>query len=151
MNESDTWFKVVVNAVIITISAILAFMGQTAEVFSSFIALMALDYVTGLMASSRMCEDISSSRMKAGVMGKMALIFLVFGVAAFIKILGVDFSFLMYTTIGILAAAELLSLVSNVHCIITGVRQKEQIVVTDIFRNILVKILKDKGVLKDDY
>lgn len=143
--SNEVEFKIIVNAIAIIFSMVLTYIGITSEVFTALMVLMALDYITGLLASYRVLEDITSQKMKIGAIGKLGLLFLVLGIASLVKILGVDFSFLMFTVLWIIAVAEALSLVSNVHTMLTGIREKEQVVVTTLIKNLLVKVLKEKG------
>lgn len=147
--QNELNIKIIANVVILFISSMLTYIGITSEVFIAYMVLMFMDYFTGLLASVKVHDDITSEKMIDGALKKLSTLFLILGVSAFIKIVGIDFNFLMYSILWTLAVAELLSLIANIHCMHTGERWKEQIVVTTLIRDIIIRFIKAKGVQND--
>ena len=77
--------KVVLNSVIVVAGFLLQQSGLEKEVVLAYVFLLGLDYVTGLMASVKVKEDVTSYRMIRGAFYKLSLLFVMFGLGFFAK------------------------------------------------------------------
>ena len=140
--------KVVINSIVIVIGFLLSYSGLTKEVVLAYIMLLSLDYITGIMASYKVCDEITSNKMIRGLFYKISLLFVLFGLGFFAKMVMMDTEakeIFFIPILIMLGAGELFSLVANVHCIKTGKRHKEEIVVTDYILKFIKKIIDKLG------
>ena len=139
--------KFLVNGIIIVFGFLLSFSGLQKEVVIAYALLLSIDYITGLMASYKVKEDITSNRMIKGALYKISLLLLLFALGFFAKMtmISQDITNVIFIPImTMLAAGELFSAFANVHCMRTGERHKEQVVITDYILKFLKKYLKKK-------
>ena len=140
--------KVLINAIVVAIGFLLSYSGLTKEIVLAYIMLLSLDYITGIMASYKVCDEITSNRMIRGLFYKISLLFVLFGLGFFAKMIMMDTEakeIFFIPILIMLGAGELFSLVANVHCIKTGKRHKEEIVVTDYILKFIKKIIDKLG------
>lgn len=140
--------KVLINAIVVAIGFLLSYSGLTKEIVLAYIMLLSLDYITGIMASYKVCDEITSSRMIRGLFYKISLLFVLFGLGFFTKMIMMDTEakeIFFIPILIMLGAGELFSLVANVHCIKTGKRHKEEIVITDYILRFIKKIIDKLG------
>ena len=140
--------KVLINAIVVAIGFLLSYSGLTKEIVLAYIMLLSLDYITGIMASYKVCDEITSNRMIRGLFYKISLLFVLFGLGFFAKMIMMDTEakeIFFIPILIMLGAGELFSLVANVHCIKTGKRHKEEIVVTDYILRFIKKIIDKLG------
>lgn len=140
--------KVLINAIVVAIGFLLSYSGLTKEIVLAYIMLLSLDYITGIMASYKVCDEITSNRMIRGLFYKISLLFVLFGLGFFAKMIMMDTEakeIFFIPILIMLGAGELFSLVANVHCIKTGKRYKEEIVVTDYILKFIKKIIDKLG------
>ena len=122
---SDAGFWVV-NAIFLGIAALLSYANIAETTLAVLCFLMVVDFMLGLTSAYVLKEPITSNKMKAGGMSKLAtlMVVLAFGVTANLFL---DFDFERYLTIVITVAAlsELYSIVSHLTGIKTGERLPE--------------------------
>ena len=140
--------KVLINTIVVAIGFLLSYSGLTKEIVLAYIMLLSLDYITGIMASYKICDEITSNKMIRGLFYKISLLFVLFGLGFFAKMIMMDTEakeIFFIPILIMLGAGELFSLVANVHCIKTGKRHKEEIVVTDYILKFIKKIIDKLG------
>lgn len=140
--------KVLINAIVVAIGFLLSYSGLTKEIVLAYIMLLSLDYITGIIASYKVCDEITSNRMIRGLFYKISLLFVLFGLGFFAKMIMMDTEakeIFFIPILIMLGAGELFSLVANVHCIKTGKRHKEEIVITDYILRFIKKIIDKLG------
>lgn len=140
--------KVLINAIVVAIGFLLSYSGLSKEIVLAYIMLLSLDYITGIMASYKVCDEITSNRMIRGLFYKISLLFVLFGLGFFTKMIMMDTEakeIFFIPILIMLGAGELFSLVANVHCIKTGKRHKEEIVITDYILRFIKKIIDKLG------
>lgn len=140
--------KVLINTIVVAIGFLLSYSGLTKEIVLAYIMLLSLDYITGIMASYKVCDEITSNRMIRGLFYKISLLFVLFGLGFFAKMIMMDTEakeIFFIPILIMLGAGELFSLVANVHCIKTGKRYKEEIVITDYILRFIKKIIDKLG------
>lgn len=140
--------KVLINTIVVVIGFLLSYSGLTKEIVLAYIMLLSLDYITGIMASYKICDEITSNKMIRGLFYKISLLFVLFGLGFFAKMIMMDTEakeIFFIPILIMLGAGELFSLVANVHCIKTGKRHKEEIVVTDYILKFIKKIIDKLG------
>ena len=140
--------KVLINTIVVAIGFLLSYSGLTKEIVLAYIMLLSLDYITGIMASYKVCDEITSNRMIRGLFYKISLLFVLFGLGFFTKMIMMDTEakeIFFIPILIMLGAGELFSLVANVHCIKTGKRHKEEIVITDYILRFIKKIIDKLG------
>ena len=140
--------KVLINTIVAAIGFLLSYSGLTKEIVLAYIMLLSLDYITGIMASYKVCDEITSNRMIRGLFYKISLLFVLFGLGFFAKMIMMDTEakeIFFIPILIMLGAGELFSLVANVHCIKTGKRHKEEIVITDYILRFIKKIIDKLG------
>ena len=140
--------KVLINTIVVVIGFLLSYSGLTKEIVLAYIMLLSLDYITGIMASYKICDEITSNKMIRGLFYKISLLFVLFGLGFFAKMIMMDTEakeIFFIPMLIMLGAGELFSLVANVHCIKTGKRHKEEIVVTDYILKFIKKIIDKLG------
>lgn len=142
MIKDEITYKIILNTLGLGIATISAYFGMQMEAVVMYTILLSLDFISGLMASYKVGDDITSHKIIAGVYTKVSMLFLLLGTGAFAKMIGVNAEYTVMFFTGfmvILGLGELYSLTANVHCIKTGERHKEQIVITDY----LLKYIKN--------
>lgn len=144
MIRDEVTYKVILNVLGFGIASVSAYFGMQMEAVIMYITLLLLDFTSGLMASYKVGDDITSHKIIAGVYTKVSMVFLLLGIGAFAKMVGVDTEYTVMFFTGfmvILGLGELYSLTANVHCIKTGERHKEQIVITDYLLKYIKKFV----------
>ncbi|OCL99511.1 Holin family protein [Aliarcobacter thereius] len=139
--------KFLINGFIIAFGFLFSFSGIQKEVATAYALLLTIDYITGLMASYKAKELLTSDRMIRGGLYKIALLGLLFALGFFSKMtmLSQEITNIIFVPIIImLATGELFSIVANVHCVKTGKRHKEQVVITDYILRYLKRWLDKK-------
>ena len=133
--------KVVINSVIVVVGFLLHQSGLEKEVVLAYVFLLGLDYVTGLMASVKVKEDVTSYRMIRGAFYKL---FVLFGLGFFTKMVTMSpeiSQIFFFPILLMLGVGELFSLIANVHFLKTGERYKEQVVITDYVLGFIKKFI----------
>lgn len=136
--------KVIINSVIVVVGFLLHQSGLEKEVVLAYVFLLGLDYITGLMASVKVKEDVTSDRMIRGGFYKLSLLFVLFGLGFFAKMVTMSpeiTQIFFFPILLMLGAGELFSLIANVHCLKTGERYKEQVVITDYVLGFIKKFI----------
>lgn len=145
--------KFLINGIVLAFGFLLSFSGLQKELVIAYALLLSIDYITGLMASYKVKEYITSDRMIRGALYKISLLGLLFALGFFAKMtmLSQEITNIIFVPIIImLAVGELFSIVANVHCTKTGERHKEQVVVTDYILKYLKNYLDKKVGDKND-
>ena len=117
--------SVIINTIIAVSTSFYLYIGIREEALIALALLLIIDFVTGLMASYKVGEHITSKVLKVGVLTKFGTILLIFTIALLIKIMGVKYEEFLYGGIIMLALGEAYSIFANYHCMKTGERLKE--------------------------
>lgn len=139
---------VFVNTFIAVNTYILLTLGIREEAFYALSILLIIDLITGIVASYKMGESITSRELKIGALTKLSTMLLVFTIALTGKVLTVDYEYFLYGGIIVLTLGEAYSIFANVHCARTGERLEELAVTSKIaywIRDIINSILTRKG------
>lgn len=137
----------IVNSIMAGSTVILLHLGIREEVFYALTILLLIDFITGIIASYKIGEKITSRELKIGALTKLSTILLVFTLALTGKILTVEYEYFLYGGIIVLTLGEVYSIFANVHCINTGERLEELAVTSKIaywIRDIINSILTRK-------
>lgn len=117
----------------------------------AFGALMIIDVVTGIIASASCCgwKAITSRKLIFGVLSKLCLLFIPLAVALVSKVNGNDLSFIVTSSISILALGEAYSIIGNVYTIKSGKRVPEfdavSLVLSKIREVLIAPLEKGRG------
>lgn len=116
---------VYINTINAMFAGMFVYIGIREETLIALTILLFIDFLTGVGASYRNKEPITSRTLRVGVIAKLSTLLLVVSVAIASKAIGIEYDYLLYGGIGMLALGELYSIFANVHCINTGERLKE--------------------------
>lgn len=117
--------SVIINTIIAVATSFYLYIGIREEALIALTLLLIIDFVTGLIASYKVGEPITSKVLKIGVLTKFGTILLILTIALLIKIMGVKYEEFLYGGIIMLALGEAYSIFANYHCMKTGERLKE--------------------------
>lgn len=115
MNEAVLTMKMIFSIVIVSVAGALTYIGLNKEMMMLFSVLLIIDYITGVGKAAVLKHDITSYKMKYGLASKLVLIFIPVTLAIAAKILGKDFSDILFTGINILVLSEVYSIFGNVY------------------------------------
>jgi len=106
---------------------IAAILGVKYDAAFAFGSLMMMDVLTGVIASASCCgwKAITSRKLIFGVLSKLFLLFIPLSVALAAKVVGNDMSFIVSSSISILALGEAYSIIGNIYTIKSGKRVLE--------------------------
>lgn len=113
-------------------------LGIKYDIIVAFSFLMLIDVVTGILVSARVdgWVSITSKRLAFGVLSKLLLLLIPISIALAASVVEEDFSFLVRSTISILALAEAYSITGNIYAIKVGERIPEFDAISVILRKI---------------
>lgn len=131
--------SVLLNSILGFYTFIFLHLGIREEAFIALSLLLLIDFVTGLIASYKIGQAITSKVLKIGVLTKFGTILLILTVALMVKILGVQYDYFLYGGFIMLALGECYSIFANVHCMNTGERLQE-FTVTSLIASKIKKI-----------
>ena len=117
--------SVIINTIIAVATSFYLYIGIREEALIALTLLLIIDFVTGLIASYKVGEPITSKALKIGVLTKFGTILLILTIALLVKIMGVKYEEFLYGGIIMLALGEAYSIFANYHCMKTGERLKE--------------------------
>lgn len=118
MNENS--MLIFINTVTVAVGTMLSYLGLNNEVMALYCALLALDFMTGVIKASVVKEEVTASRMKSGLLAKISMLVLPVTLAIVAKIVGVEAEDLFKWGIALLAVSEGYSVYCNVYTINTG-------------------------------
>lgn len=118
------------NLTMVAIAATLAAIGLPIHMLFALAVLMLIDYLFGIAAAWKTGEEISSKRMKAGIIAKVMVfsIPLIFSLMSYIS--GAEYEYIIAVTVIILALAEGYSILSHISNFISGEKLPELNAVT---------------------
>ncbi|BCD61760.1 hypothetical protein NrS5_56 [Nitratiruptor phage NrS-5] len=145
MNEHIGLVKAILFAIYMAIGSALSYLGLNHEMIGLFVALLVVDYITGLAKARRLNISITSQRMKYGIVSKFVLLLIPIAVAIAAKIVGVDYDKILYIGINILALSELYSILGNIYSIRTRQELPEYDAVAAIGHRVRKFLLKLEG------
>lgn len=113
-------------------------LGIKYDIIAAFTLLMLIDVATGILVSARVdgWVSITSKRLAFGVLSKLLLLLIPISIALAASAVEEDFSFLVRSTISILALAESYSIIGNIYAIKVGERIPEFDAISVILRKI---------------
>lgn len=112
--------KIVFSSLLLAVSWVLSYSGVDIEVFGIFVALIMLDFVTGLMKSWVKNIPIKSKKMRWGIASKFSLILLPIVIGLGAKGIGQDPSGVFVYGMNLLILSEVYSIIGNTYNIRTG-------------------------------
>lgn len=115
--ESLIGFKILMNSLMIGSAGLLTYLGLDKEVFTIFGWLLLIDYVSGVIKAKRIGEEITSKRMKFGIISKLSLVIIPIVLALAAKALHGDAGTILYVGLNILVLSELYSIIGNIYTI----------------------------------
>lgn len=117
--EAMVSIKLVYNLFIVFAASILTFLGLNAETFFLFSLLLLFDFITGIGKARALGHNITSDKMKYGIISKMSLVIipLVLGIAA--KAMQMPSENILFIGMNILILSEAYSIIGNVYAIRT--------------------------------
>lgn len=120
----------------ISLITIFTYLGIDAKVFGLYVALLFIDFTTGVIKGIRN-KDLSSRRAVNGFFSKFTILLLILSIWVFGKINNYDMSYILSGTFFALSLAELYSIIGNTYEIHTGKKIKEYDAVGIILKNAL--------------
>jgi phage-related holin len=130
VNDPDTMSTVSLTAINITGAVIGTYIWADFWLLALLALVCFIDFVTGIMASYRMDEDITSKRWIVGLFAKFSLIMTLFISGLVLCTYHEQVAnYVIFFFIWMFTMAELYSAWSNTYTIRTGTREKEQDVV----------------------
>ena len=117
--EAMVSIKLLYNLFIVFTASILTFLGLNAETFFLFSLLLFFDFITGIGKARALGQNITSDKMKYGIISKMSLVVipLVLGIAA--KAMQMPSGNILFIGMNILILSEAYSIIGNVYAIRT--------------------------------
>lgn len=115
--------QVVFNFITVCLGGSLAYIGLKGETFFLFSLLLMIDYITGVLKARALGHSITSNKMKYGIVSKMSLLFIPIALAIGAKIIGADFSMILFSGMNILVLSEIYSIFGNYY----GIRYHEEL------------------------
>lgn len=130
MNDPDTMSTVSLTAINITGAVIGTYIWADFWLLVLLALVCFIDFVTGIMASYRMDEDITSKKWIVGLFAKFSLIMTLFISGLVLRTYHEQVAnYVIFFFIWMFTVGELYSAWSNTYTIRTGIREKEQDVV----------------------
>lgn len=123
VTDTMTATQVVFNFFTVCVASWLAFVGLKGETFFLFSLLLMIDYITGVLKARALGHSITSNKMKYGIVSKMSLLFIPVALAIGAKIIGADFSMILFSGMNILVLSEIYSIFGNYY----GIRYHEEL------------------------
>lgn len=142
--EAYIALKMIFSAFVISIAGALTYIGLNKEMMMLFTVLLFIDYATGLGKAATLKEDITSYRMKYGIASKFVLILIPVTLAIAAKILGTDFSDILFMGINILVLSEVYSIFGNIY----SMKKKKELPEIDAVAE-LSAFIRDRLILLD--
>lgn len=117
--EALVSIKLIYNILVVFFASILTFLGLNAETFFLFSVLLLLDFITGVGKARALNHNITSDKMKYGIISKMSLVIipLVLGIAA--KATQMPSENILFIGMNILILSETYSIIGNVYAMRT--------------------------------
>lgn len=143
-NETLLTAKMIFSSFVFSIAGALTYIGLNQEMMLLFSILLIIDYMTGLGKAAIIKEDITSYKMKYGIASKLVLIFIPIVLAIAAKILGKDFSDILFTGINILVLSELYSIFGNIY----SMKKRKELPEIDAISE-LASFIRDKLIMLD--
>jgi len=150
MIETTTTFKIICNFLVVLFSSLLAYLDLKSDSILCLTALLAIDYVTGVMKARRIGESVTSNKMKYGVASKLILLLIPITVAFGAKGVGIDLTNLVFVSIWLLIFSEMYSILGNIVCYTKGVYLPEIDAPSIIAKQIRNYLLKQSGETEDE-
>lgn len=97
------------------VSWLLVIAGLNSEAFYILAVLLLIDFITGLWKASALGHNVTSNKMKYGVISKLSLLVIPIVIGLGVRALGQDASQLLLISINILILSEMYSIIGNVY------------------------------------
>jgi len=118
------------------LSHLLNYIDLSPLAISMFSVLILIDYFTGIRKSKVLGENISSHKMKYGILSKVYLLIVPLSFAFAGKASPFDLSFVISTSLFLLVLSEMYSILGNVYTVRTGEELPEWEVLSIMAKNI---------------
>lgn len=149
MTEGFTTAQAIYNFIVWCTACLFTWLGLDVEAFGILGALLLIDYVTGIWKAKRIKADITSRKMKYGIISKFSLILIPFALALAAKGVTVDAKEILFVGMNILILSELYSVIGNIYAIREGEELPEYDALAAIGKKIRSLLIKYDGG-KDD-
>lgn len=145
MMEAMASVKLIYNIVAVLFASMLTFLGLNVETFFLFSVLLLVDFITGIGKAKTLGHDITSDKMKYGIISKMSLIIipLVLGIAA--KAMQMPSENVLFIGMNILILSEVYSVIGNIYSMRTKEEMPEYDALTLLGRRIRSMLIKMSG------
>lgn len=120
----------------ISLITVFTYLGIDAKVFGLYVALLFIDFTTGVIKGAKY-KELSSRRAVNGFFSKFTILLLILSIWVFGKINNYDMSYILSGTFFALSLAEMYSIIGNTYEIRTGVKLKEYDAVAIILKKAL--------------
>jgi phage-related holin len=102
------------------ISWLLLFAGLNSEAFYILSVLLIIDFMTGIWKAHALEQNVTSNKMKYGVISKLSLLIIPIAIGLGVRALGQSASQLLLISINILILSEMYSIIGNIYSARTG-------------------------------
>ena len=143
--EAFVSLKLLYNLFIVLVASMLSFLGLNAETFALFSVLLLLDFITGVGKAKALGHNITSDKMKYGIISKMSLVVipLVLGITA--KAMHMQSENILFIGMNILILSEAYSIIGNVYAIRTKDELPEYDALSLLGRKIRTMLIRMSG------
>ena len=145
--ENMVYIKIMTAFIMVGISSFATYLGINVEALSLFALLLVIDYITGIAKAKRLKENITSNKMKYGIVSKLLLLIIPLVLAICSKAMSIDISSLMFVAINMLVLSEGYSILGNIYAFRTAKELPEIEVVAILgkrIRSFLLALAGDK-------
>lgn len=145
MTESFVTMKTVYNVCVVCFAGLFTWLGLDVEVFIVFAFLLILDYLSGLGKARVLGHQITSNKMKYGIVSKLSLIIIPLTLALAAKGVKIDATNVLYVGMNILILSELYSIIGNIYALRTKEELPEYDAVAALGKRIRTWLIKMDG------
>lgn len=124
------------NCLLCGLSWLMSYTKLPVETTSILLTLMTLDIFVGIAAARRAGEEVTSSRMRSGILSKLIVLTIPIVISLTIKALGHEFIWLIDWSLSFLVLTEAYSVISNGYTVRTGEKLPEWDATTKILKKI---------------
>jgi len=114
MTDNIIEMKIVYMLVVGTFASMFSYLNIDSELLGLYSVLMFLDLMTGIAAAMIHREDITLTRLGAGILSKLIMFIVPITVAILVKIQGSELLWFTKWTLIVLASSEAISILNNV-------------------------------------
>lgn len=144
--------RYVYNIIALIVSFIITYLNLNVELILVLTTLIFIDYITGIYRAYTLCENVTSHRMKYGILSKLVLILIPITLSLMAKGVGLDFHIIVNLGLSLLIISEGYSVIGNIYTSRTGENLPELDIIKILAGKILEYIYRVLGghIKKDD-